>query len=69
MERRKKMAEKIPQYLYWGGRVPMIYLMSVGCGMQFAEKNGSCPGLNGWRGGGSMAVVGGSGEGVAAAGG
>ena len=28
----------------------MIYLMSVGCGMQFARKNGSCPGLNGWRG-------------------
>ena len=28
----------------------MIYLMSVGCGMQFAGKNGSCPGLNGWRG-------------------
>ena len=28
----------------------MIYLMSVGCGMQFARKNGSCPGLNRWRG-------------------
>jgi len=28
----------------------MIYLMSVGCGIQFAGKNGSCPGLNGWRG-------------------
>ena len=27
----------------------MIYLMSVGCGMQFAGKNRSCPGLNGWR--------------------
>jgi hypothetical protein len=39
----------LPQYLYYGGRVPMIYLMSVGCGMQFAEKNGSCPGLDGWQ--------------------
>ena len=28
----------------------MIYLMSVGCEMQFAGKNGSCPGLNGWQG-------------------
>ena len=28
----------------------MIYLMSVGCGMQFAGKNGSCPRLNGWQG-------------------
>ena len=28
----------------------MIYFMSVGCGMQFAGKNGSCSGLNGWRG-------------------
>lgn len=27
----------------------MIYLMSVGCGMQFAGKNRSFPGLNGWR--------------------
>jgi len=50
MERRKKTAEKLPQYLYYGGKVPMIYLMSVGCGMQFAGKNGSCLGLNGWRG-------------------
>ena len=30
--------------------MPTIYLMSVGCGMQFAEKNGLCPGLTGWRG-------------------
>ena len=28
----------------------MIYRMSVVCGMQFARKNGSCPGLNGWQG-------------------
>ena len=28
----------------------MNYLMSVGCRMQFARKNGSCPGLNGWQG-------------------
>ena len=30
--------------------MPMIYLMSVGCGMQFAGKNESCSGLNGWQG-------------------
>ena len=47
--------------------MPMIYLMSVGCGMQFAGKNGLCPGLNGWQGWGSMAVAGSSGEGGAAA--
>ena len=49
------------------GRVPMIYLMSVGCGMQFAGKNGSCPGLNGWRGwgehGGGRRFRGGQGSG------
>ena len=45
----------------------MIYLMSVGCGMQFAGKNGSCPGLNGWRGwgehGGGRRFRGGRGDG------
>ena len=42
-------------------RVPMIYLMSVGCGMQFTGKNGLCPGLNGWRGGGAWRFRGGRG--------
>ena len=45
----------------------MIYLMSVGCGMQFAGKNGSCTGLNGWRGweehGGGRRFRGGRGSG------
>ena len=45
----------------------MIYLMSVGCGMQFAGKKGSCPGLNGWRGwaehGGGRRFKGGRGDG------
>ena len=45
----------------------MIYLMSVGCGMQFAGKNGACPGLNGWGGwvecGGGRTFMGGQGAG------
>ena len=46
----------------------MIYLMSVGCGMQFAGKKWIVPGVKRMAGvGGSMAVAGGSGEGAAAA--
>ena len=46
----------------------MIYLMSVGCGMQFAVKKWIVPGVKRMAGvGGSMAVAGSSGEGGAAA--
>ena len=50
------------------GRVPMIYLMSVGCGMQFTGKKWIMPGVKRMAGvERSMAVAGGSGEGAAAA--
>ena len=46
----------------------MIYLMSVGCGMQFAGKKWIMPGVKRMAGvEGSMAVAGGSGEGATAA--